>query len=546
MIEDRNKKRAREEAAKKADAYCNKDGGPPDPVEVKETLGGLDYVEYGQRRVEIAEDLGISREFLDLEYRARRKAAREAPQSTTGFLDKEPEPWEEEVDGDSVLDELVLAVNKHLVTQDGAAEAVALWCAFVHALGCFRIAPILAVTSPTIECGKSTLLRLLRELTPRALPASNITSAALFRAIDKWHPTLLVDEADTFLKDNEELRGVLNSGHHRGDGVVRTIGDKHEPAYFDTFGAKAIALVGKLPPSLASRSIHIEMKRKRAAEKVDELRIDRLGHLLPIKRRLARWVNDHEQELRDADPAVPAEVHGRSADNWRPLFAVADIAGADWPEKARRIAVKLSASAEDDTWGILLLEDLGKLYAERNADRMASKDICSALAEVEERPWPEICRGNPITQSRLASLLKPFGIVPTTVRFENRPNAKGYNLERLQDAISRYVGSSPKPSPEGSQAVTPLQALRTKVLFENLAVTRGCVVTAENAKKPRKTNGCNVVTARNPQKEGNGGNIPAWARPTIGEEAPTTGGGDEDPFAEFPDLPWFLDRRNKP
>jgi putative DNA primase/helicase len=225
MIEDNNKKRQREEAAALADRYCDKAGGPPKPLEIQEGLGKLGPAEYGAQRADIADALGVGLTFLDLEYKERRKAAKasaDAAPETTSFLAKEPEPWPEEVDGDSVLDEIVLAVNKHLITQDGTPEVTALWAAFAHALGCFRIAPILAITSPTIECGKSTLLRLLRELTPLALPASNITSAALFRAIDRWHPTLLVDEADTFLKDDEPLRGILNSGHCRGEGVVRT------------------------------------------------------------------------------------------------------------------------------------------------------------------------------------------------------------------------------------------------------------------------------------------------------------------------------------
>ena len=65
------------------------------------------------------------------------------------------------------------------------------------------IAPILALTSPEKRCGKSTVLALLKSLVLRRLPCSNITSASLFRAVEAWAPTLLIDEADTFLRDNE-------------------------------------------------------------------------------------------------------------------------------------------------------------------------------------------------------------------------------------------------------------------------------------------------------------------------------------------------------
>ena len=75
------------------------------------------------------------------------------------------------------------------------------------------------------RCGKSTLLELLLGLVFKALSTSNTSVAALFRGIEMWQPTVLIDEGDTFLRDNEELRGIINSGHSRGSAyVLRTVG----------------------------------------------------------------------------------------------------------------------------------------------------------------------------------------------------------------------------------------------------------------------------------------------------------------------------------
>ena len=69
---------------------------------------------------------------------------------------------------------------------------------------------------------------------------------------------MLIDEADSFLRNSDELRGVLNSGHTRDSAfVIRTVGEDHEPRRFSTWGAKAIALIGKLPDTLADRSIEV-------------------------------------------------------------------------------------------------------------------------------------------------------------------------------------------------------------------------------------------------------------------------------------------------
>ena len=100
---------------------------------------------------------------------------------------------------------------------------------------------------------------------------SNVAVAAVFRCIDKYRPTLLVDEADTFLGKQDEFRGVLNGGHHRQGRVLRVVGEDHEPRAFATFSAVAIAMIGKLPDTLSDRSIEIRMRRKRACEVVERV-----------------------------------------------------------------------------------------------------------------------------------------------------------------------------------------------------------------------------------------------------------------------------------
>ena len=63
---------------------------------------------------------------------------------------------------------------------------------------------------------------------------------------------------------------------------------------------------------------------------MERLRLDRLDELTPLARRAARWAADHLDALSGADPDVPAELHDRAADNWRPLLAVADLASGGW------------------------------------------------------------------------------------------------------------------------------------------------------------------------------------------------------------------------
>src|SRR5262249_28751180 len=153
----------------------------------------------------------------------------------------------------------------------------------------------------------------------------NITAAALFRVIEAMTPTLLVDEADAFLREKEELRGIINSGHTRATAtVLRCVGESQEVQGFNTFSPKAIAMIGKPAVTITDRSIRINLKRAPRGAKVEQLRLDRRDEFIPLQRKAARWAKDSAERLRQADPAVPdAIASARDRDNWRPLLAIA-------------------------------------------------------------------------------------------------------------------------------------------------------------------------------------------------------------------------------
>lgn len=320
------------------------------------------------------------------------------------------EQWHEPVTGADILADIARVLTSHVILPAGAATAIALWTLHAHTHDSADISPILGITSPTPECGKTTLLTFLGAVVPRPLPASNITSAALFRAVEKWHPTLLVDEADTFLRDSDELRGVVNSGHNKANAyVIRTVGDDHEPCQFKTWAPKAIACIGRLAPTLASRSLHIELRRKGAGEQAIPLRPDRMGHLHVLARKATRWAADHVEELKIAEPNLPSTLSGRQADNWRHMLAIADLAGGVWPARARKAAEAITADDDDEVASILLLQDIRAYFEEHNKDRVLSLDLVETLHEMIDRPWTEWGKNAKlISETQVAKLLKGF------------------------------------------------------------------------------------------------------------------------------------------
>lgn len=362
----------------------------------------------------------------------------------------DPEPWPTPVTTKDLLDEIVRTIRRFVVLSEHEVVAVALWILHTWTFMTSMICPILGVESPQKRCGKSTLLSILADLCCRALLASNISPASVFRTIEKYGPTLIIDEADTFLRDNEELRGVLNSGHTRATAyVIRVDGDKFEPRIFSTWGPKAISLIGKLPDTLADRSVTVSMRRRRPDESIEKRRLNDAKDLIEIKRKCQRWADDHMNLLGIADPKISAGLNDRAADNWIPLLAIADLAGGEWPEKARRAALALSGVENElETIAVQLLCDFRDLFDEYG-DRLSSSFIIEHLCKLEERPWATWNHGKAISPRQIARSLQPFGIIPVTIRTGGE-TPKGYKKESFADTFARYLPQLSATPPHSS------------------------------------------------------------------------------------------------
>ena len=370
----------------------------------------------------------------------------------SGLTLTDPEPWHERVDGATLLTTLAALFSLHLSLPQGAATALALWTVFTYVHDAAAVSPLLAITSATMRSGKSTLVILLGALVRRPISVSNITTAALYRAVEKFRPTLLIDEGDTFLREQNELRGILNSGHTRATAVViRSVGDDHDARTFSTWSPKAIAMIGRLPDTLTDRAIEIRLRRRAKHENVERLRQDRLQQHEPLRRRAARWAADNIDVLRKSDPEVPSYLNDRAADNWRALFAIADAAGGEWPARAREAARHLCGGATAEVEGdylVQLLADLCALFGDTRTS-MTSEEIVSALGRMEDRPWPEWKRGRPISTKQLANLLARFGVRPVKLNSSRR----GYKLEDFDDSFTRYL--PPTDAEVGDQQLVP-------------------------------------------------------------------------------------------
>lgn len=335
------------------------------------------------------------------------------------------------------------------------ATIIALWVAHSHAIAAFDYTPYLHISSPEKRCGKSRLLDTLNLLVLAPWCCVSPSEAVVYRKIDSSPVTLLLDEVDTVFtcgkdENKEGLRALLNAGFNRSATVPRCVGTQHEVKDFSVFCAKIIAGIGKLPDTVADRSVPIVLARKARNQTVERFRTrDVTPDAKSIRAKLEKWASVEATiaKLRDARPPMPESLGDRQVDICEPLIAIADAAGGDWPERARTGLANLFAGSEgqDDSLGVKLLHAIRNAFAENNTGRMSTEQMIDALLASDDAPWVawwanDATNGNYRTPaSQLARKLKPFGIAPGTIRLPDGKTPKGYKTESFTDAWARYL-----------------------------------------------------------------------------------------------------------
>jgi hypothetical protein len=217
------------------------------------------------------------------------------------------------------------------------------------------------------------------------------------RSIGADPPTLLVDEADTLwgtrkqADANEDLRGLLNAGHQRNRPMLRWDVTSRTAEQLDTFAMALLAAIGELPDTIMDRAIVVRMRRRAPGEQVQPYLTRRdAPPLNGLRDQLATWARAHLRVLQHAAPAMPLE--DRAADTWEPLVAIADLAGGDWPARARNAAAAMTAAEaqqeEDTAASVRLLADLRQVFQTTGAEALYTSTILEALHQLEDAPGP--------------------------------------------------------------------------------------------------------------------------------------------------------------
>lgn len=405
-------------------------------------LAQLDELTYQLKKRKIAKELGIGTNDLDRIVKQERQGLELAKIAT---LTADIEPYTSRVNGDELAHEILHIVKSHIVCNDAVAIAITLWIFFSWCIDVAYIAPIAWINAPEKRCGKTQLATLMGRMSKRSIMASNVSQSALFRTIERYKPTFVIDEADSFFHGDMDLKNIINCGFSRDNPYVwRCVGDNHEPIPFDVFGAKIISGIGKLPSTVMDRSISLTLRRALPTEKRQRVKDIPKATTETIKAKLARWADDNMDRVATSKPKLPETIYNREFDTWEILFQIANTLGDDWLKLVTNACLAITQTdSKEPSENEELLSDIKAIFELQAVDSMATRDLLTALIGADSdgltKRWATSNKGQPMTDRQLAKRLKDFEIKSSKINKPNETQKRGYYLADFADAFKRYL-----------------------------------------------------------------------------------------------------------
>jgi len=384
-------------------------------------LATLDRPQYEVERARMAKHIGWRVSILDDEVSRLRDAKRFHVEDDEGGTDDDGE-LAVKVDLAEVLDRIVVEQKRYVVGSDHLYTTTALWAAHTHLVHHpvikLTVSPRLAIQAEDASSGKTITLEAVGCLVPRPRLAASVTQSSVFRTIAAVHPTYLIDEADQILKHADktsELLAILNASHRRKTAFVERSVQLPDGNWgverFEVWTTMALASIGELPRTQQERSVVVHLDKALAEDVKEHLEDGESAELAALCRLLAAWAKDLGELPRPVLPTILTKQAGRVADNWRPLLAVAQLAGERWRKRAED-AVLAAINAERRLSPVQrLLISIRRAFTPpityghddkeitpKPIDRLETKDLLPKLIADRSEEWDTANRGRPITQ----------------------------------------------------------------------------------------------------------------------------------------------------
>jgi hypothetical protein len=441
-------------------------------VEIEKALLGFPFdgkghARYMAQRRDLAKRFKVTADYLDQVRKRLDKAANPELGDKAGVeIIRDIEPAAHSVEGKELFRKIVAELTSLVVFDrddsdlPSGAIATTLWIMSTHYYEPFPAegdasddpfdhATRLMISAGTIRSGKTRLLETTACLGRRVLRASNMSASVMFRACERFRPTVMLDEVDQarLHEDRNAMVQLINDGFEPGGAAWRVGGENNDRLdRFRVFTPVALCGIGRLPPATEDRCLRIVLVRKPVDRATARLDKNKKKHLRDLAPEILRWTQDSRKVLmQNLEPDFPAGVENdRDEDLWRPLLAIADTLGGEVPHLARRAMRELIAVGHEQSIGEELMMALCTLIEEELVVHPKVHQIALprlvGLVNGVEGSWSENRGGLGCDGRWLGKQLKSFSLRTKSVRdpVYNDSVAKGYDIHELLKLSRRY------------------------------------------------------------------------------------------------------------
>jgi len=319
---------------------------------------------------------------------------------------------------------------------------LAMWVFHTYLIEKFNTTPILYFYGVK-ETGKSRAGEVLSELAFRAQRLTSLTEATLFRSVELFKPTLIIDEIKLLGKGgNQGLADLIKTTYKRGLKVSRINLNKNgedQIEYYDTFSSLVICTTESIPDIIESRCILFTMQ-KNSNPQIEKM-IDK------------KWANDLRERLtifranyitREL-PEAQYIARGRLNEIMFPLYQSLLLVGPERKNEFIDIVKRIQKSKENEE-GMSLEAEIVKAiddeYRETQNKQFLTQSISERLNEIRSE-------NEKISDRAVSNRIKRLGFGKT--RFKNGRMGFCINEERLGSLKTIYKITRDPEGSEGSE-----------------------------------------------------------------------------------------------
>jgi len=319
---------------------------------------------------------------------------------------------------------------------------LSMWIFHTYLIENFNTTPILYFYGVK-ETGKSRAGEVLNELAFRAQRLTSLTEATLFRSVELFKPTLIIDEIKLLGKGgNQGLADLMKTTYKRGLKVSRINLNKYgedQIEYFDTFSPLVICTTETIPDIIESRCILFIMQ-KNSNPQIEKM-IDK------------KWANDLRERLtvfraNYINKDLPEAQHiarGRLNEIMFPLYQSLLLFGPERKDEFIDTVKRIQKNKENED-GMSLEAEIVKAindeYQQNHNKQFLTQSISKRLNEIRSE-------NENISDRVVSSRIKRLGF--DKIRFKNGRMGFRINEERLGCLKNKYRITHDAEGSEGSE-----------------------------------------------------------------------------------------------